>query len=111
MIIKNEAWIRLAQPIIGEVLLGWQMIKFQRNFGCPPDVCRETWNMIQIKFPNSPVKPKHLLWALYFLCKYPTQEDMLYMFDVKSEKTLCKWLIMLVEMISSLKPQVVSKIL
>jgi hypothetical protein len=111
MIINNEAWICLAQPFIGEFLLGWQMIKFQCSFGCPPDVCSESWNMIQIKFPNLPIKPTNLLWALYFLCKYPTQDDMLYMFNVKSAKTLCKWLIMLVEMISSLKPQVVSKIL
>ena len=99
--------------------------RFVANFGCLPRTCADLWKRIlgsgQIEFMikvgskkrfyvnHPPYKPKHLLWGLYHLKCYPTENQSIGMVG-NNEKSYRKWVWVFIEAIASLKNEVVSTI-
>jgi hypothetical protein len=88
-----------------------EMISF---FGCPPMVMAKVWELMDIHETINPkVKDRHLLWALHFLKEYPGLRPMcatVQMPDEQAkpdEKTVMKWLWIVIEAIANLKEHVI----
>jgi len=81
---------------------------FRAHFGISPITCAILWKKLvdNAVLPQGR-KPVHLLWALYFLNRYETEEVAASTFGV-DEETYRKWYWKLVVAIAKLKPSVVS---
>ena len=81
--------------------------RWASNFGTTPAVCVFLWKEIDpLNSMPRGAQPKHLLWALYFLKVYPTEEQAVSL-DA-DEKTFRKWSEHFVMAISFLEFKVVS---
>ena len=80
---------------------------FRAHFGLSPSSCSILWKKL-VDYETLPPgrKPVHLLWALSFLYRYPTEEVAASSFGVH-EDTFRKWSSLLVESIAQIKPAVV----
>ena len=103
--------------------------RFISIYGCLPRTCADLWHalltsghpsfMVEVNnmqkkkpikqhyFNFPPYKPKHLMWALHFLCCYPTENQGTGIIPT-DEKTFRKWTWIFVEAIASLKSEIVS---
>ena len=95
----DEPWVTLFQ----ENFEGrFTMRKFSANFGCTPIVCSKIWEFISFE---EGLKPKHLLWALYFLKIYGKNDTMHFTFKV-SDRTFTTWVWKVLESIGVNLPKV-----
>ena len=77
--------------------------KFKMTFGTTAIVCSIIWNLIEIerKLPSRS-SPLHLLFALFFLRKYETEEFSTILTSC-TEKTFRKWVHIYVPLIADLE--------
>lgn len=110
--IKPSAFISLAKINLNRAETDRSVRKeyrrFRAHFGTSPSTCAILWK----KLVDNAVLPRgrqpvHLLWALYFLNRYETEEVAASTFGVE-EETFRKWSWLLVVAIAKLKPSVVS---
>ena len=84
---------------------------FKSHFGCAPIICVDLWWLISNRnhandyFPSP--RPVHLLWTFLFLRCYPKKTVLSTTLGV-DEKTVLKWIWIVIEMISDTKKSVVS---
>lgn len=65
---------------------------YHSNFGLSVDTTARIWVMlVHWELLPDKAKPKHLLWTLFFLRKYLT-EDTMVIFLKTSAKTICLWI-------------------
>ncbi len=106
MIDANE-FIRVAndiiQPSFNPAII---LRRFMASFGVTPTCCRMLWDQIYDDFPNGG-RPKHLLWALYFLKTYASEHVACNVLRV-DEKTYRKWVWIFVNLLATV-PDVVSR--
>lgn len=107
----QQEWLRVAEPIIGTAVVPTMLLSFATFFGVDPFLCHSIWTMI---FPtivslrmNDVYKKKHLLWGLYFLRVYGTEQLMAATCRT-TPKTFRKWARFSVTQIAALKFRVVS---
>lgn len=62
-----------AEPFCMSVNAIGNKINFSSMFGATPHVCQVFWDVIDAELPIS-CHPSHLLWDLYFLQPYSTEE-------------------------------------
>eukprot|EP00977_Amphora_coffeiformis_P007617 scaffold1684_cov214-Amphora_coffeaeformis.AAC.1 len=81
---------------------------FRSHFGCSPDVCSILWQKIDERMQPRPrgMMPKHLLWALLFLKTYQ-KEDVLAGRAGTTQKTLRKWVWIIIDGIQKLKQSII----
>lgn len=77
------------------------MRRYKSMFGVTPCICHIIWKLIQPKLPNGS-SPIHLLWALYFLKNYNTEEVNRAVFRA-DEKTIRKWIWVFIDHISRMR--------
>jgi hypothetical protein len=76
--------------------------QFRSLFGCMPKVCSLIWASLgRRQLLPAKANPKHLLWMLFFLKVYAT-ENVTSRFFVCDEKTLRKWVWKLIAAVSRL---------
>jgi hypothetical protein len=63
-------WRVIAQTFLNNI----SELHFQRLFGVNENSCTFLWDLIYPKSKKN-IKPKHLLWTLFFLRVYPTQVE------------------------------------
>ena len=75
--IDGYTFLREGLIIIGKLDASFnaKMELFKQNFKVHPSVASLLFKLL-VPIMSSPFHPKHLLWALYFLNKYPTDRDM-----------------------------------
>ena len=82
---------------------------YQAHFGVSPEVTSKLWDLINNnEGKDLKVRPTHLLWALFFLKSYDTEETMSSRIDV-SRKTVRKWLEEVLLRLHDAKDKVVSQ--
>lgn len=84
--------------------------RFKAEYGCKPIVCVKVWNdlmAMQAVEYRSQSKVDHLFWCLFFLKKYPNEDEMVAKFN-KDEKTVRKWVWFYIHRIQELKEMKVS---
>ena len=76
--------------------------RFNSNFGCTPSVCTSLWNRLDETndLPRT-ARISHLLWSLMFLKVYATETVFASIFEC-DEKTLRKWIWMMIEKIATI---------
>lgn len=81
---------------------------FSQMYGICPCITTEIWNNVA-EDPNtddilgsSKPEPKHLLWALFFLRHYPTENVAATVFRT-TEKTFRKWIWLLIPLIAGMQ--------
>ena len=85
-----------------------QLELFSAHFGASPDICVLLWHESTPHDPSGgKMRPVHLLWALYFLRCYPTEEQLEATVH-RSPKTVRKWIWLALNRIQSLLPTKVS---
>ena len=86
--------------------------RFRALFGVDPEVCAAAWDLVGFNFgfPKGCEKV-HLMWTLLFLKTYKTENDLAAMLGGIDEKTLRKWVKIMVELLARLESEVVSDIL
>lgn len=77
---------------------------FKSYFGVSSVVAALMWNSIK---PPHKSKPKHLLWALYFLRQYPEEHKCAHAMGC-TKNTLKKWIWPIIDAIALLKEKYVS---
>lgn len=77
------------------------MRRYKAMFGVTPNVCHIIWKLIQPNLPKGSV-PIHLLWALYFLKNYNSEEVNRVVLRA-DEKTIRKWVWVFVDHLSRLR--------
>ena len=113
MIWTPKAFLTLGVTIGGKPKLERDLNKadtnfFKRSYGVSPDVCSQTWELLNIHhLVTSKARPKHLLWSLVFLNIY-NSEIFLSRLLKTTEKTFRKWCWVLVRSLCRLYPFVVS---
>lgn len=75
--------------------------RFKANFGVSLPVCRELWKIIPAEV-NINLQKQFLLWTLFFLKAYPTDNVMHTVLNA-DEKTLRKWIKRTALVLSKLK--------
>lgn len=73
---------------------------FRSCYGVSPDVCYVLWSLIEQQ--HFAMKPKHLLWTLFFLKCYNTEAINASMFKT-DEKTYRLWVWRLIESLANLE--------
>ena len=87
---------------MGSAYVGrFSMRRFHSFFGTSPSVWAKTWNLLE-KYSPKYSKPKHLLWCLFFLKSYCTEDIASAIFQV-DRKTFRKWVWLYVKFVSQLK--------
>ena len=77
--------------------------RFKALCGVHPTVCAIVWGELkQSMLVEDACKPKHLLWALIFLKTYTTKSSLAVAMGV-DEKTLLKWIFIIIYAISDLE--------
>lgn len=77
------------------------MRRYKAMFGVTPNVCHIIWKLIQSRLPEGNT-PTHLLWTLYFLKNYNTEEVNRAVFHA-DEKTIRKWVWVFVDHLSRMR--------
>ena len=77
--------------------------QFRALFGIPTDCIEEIYD--HIKDNNFGVEEENLLWTLYFLKVYPT-ENVAELFIGKTAKTFKKWVMLTLDLLNSNLPAV-----
>ena len=84
---------------------------FRSAFGVSSDVCSHTWEYLstsnRMVEGQKKAKPTHLLWALMFLKKYETEIFLCCLLST-TEKTLRKWVWIMIEAVSNIHDDFVS---
>lgn len=75
--------------------------RFIAMFGVTPSICSAIWNLLESNLPQGRTV-NHLLWALLFLKNYCTEETNRAIIRA-DEKTIRKWVWLVVQAISRLK--------
>ena len=108
LLLGNDLLIHSSKVTYGET----QSRRFRSIFGTTPYVCSILWDKIR-EFPEEAVpknaSPRHLLWTLFFLKTYPTEASLASGVGGVDEKTVRKWIWIIIEAISFLETDVVSE--
>ena len=107
---KPQDFIDAAKDIINITSSGTTFSRRWRGaFGALPVVCCCLWSRIDPyrTMPNG-VQLMHLLWGLYFLKVYDTEENNSHAVGNVDEKTFREWSFLFVDAISYLECEVVS---
>lgn len=91
----------IVQPSPSAIVL---LRRFVASFGITPSTCQHMWETIEDSVPRGG-RPKHMLWALYFLKTYGSEHIASNVLQV-DEKTYRKWLWIFVELMATI-PDVV----
>ena len=83
--------------------------RFRSWFGVSPEVVAEAWDLLVDSdlLPRKGV-PEHLLWTLYHLKLYTSEEDTACVFK-KDEKTCRKWISAFLDGLADLEAETVSE--
>ena len=86
-----------------------QKRRYKSLFGCSSEITAKLWNLLLrlMSVIKLGCQPQHLLWTLLFLKQYAS-ETVLCELCGCDEKTLRKWVWLMLDMIVELKPHVVS---
>lgn len=76
---------------------------FRSSFGVSPDVCSISWELMTARnLLPAKAMPEHLLWALMFMKTYETETFLAHGLVGKTEKTLRKWVWLMISAIAQL---------
>jgi hypothetical protein len=111
MIIPPDAFLTIGNTISSiRTIEGQRAITFfKTTYGINHEVCSHTWELMTM-YQTKPRRsnPKHLLWALILLKSYGTEIFLARLWGT-NEKTFRKWSWRIIEGISLMHSQVVSK--
>ena len=82
--------------------------RWMSSHGVSPELCSIIWTRLDPETTIPGGEYKHLMWALYFLRVYGTEEQNRRASGGADEKTFRKWTLLFVEAISFLESSVVS---
>lgn len=102
--VYREAFIEHAQKMIGYTEKK-TVEKYSSLFGCSALICAIIWQRVVAHFfplfLHKKTSPKHLLWMLYYINHYPTEDAMEAIFHA-DRKTIRTWIWYMLERVAQL---------